>query len=582
MSIHKDNATGKWRVVYRYTDWTGETHQSSKRGFPTKREAQMWERELLLKKEAKLDMTFESFYEIYVEDMQNRIRDNTWGTKTNIARTKILPYFGKRKIGEIEPISSFIDRYVKEIKNNSAAMFIGAGFSKSAGYVDWKNLLKDVADDLELDIDKEYDLVSLAQYCYNKNRNRSIINDLIFDEFNKEKGIDENHRIIARLPIFTYWTTNYDSLIEEALEEAQRIVDIKYNNKQLSLTKPHRDAVVYKMHGDKNNPDEAILIKDDYEKYYREHAQFITALSGDLISKTFLFIGFSFSDPNIDYILSRVRIDYGEQNNRQHYAIMRRVNEKDYNNRAEYEYAQRKHEFFIEDLKRYNIRALLIDEYKEITDILNEIDKRLNHNNVFISGSAQEYGKYTEKEALEFIESLSKELILQDFNIISGFGLGVGSAVIIGALQEIYMKRKSINEDRLLLRPFPQGIEDNNTRQILWKKYREDMISRSGVSIFLFGNKLVDGEIVLANGVESEYKIALERHCLIVPVGCTGYMAEEIWEKVDSNMSDFYTNVDDVLIEAFKKLNSKSSKSELITNILSFIKLFENGKYSPR
>ena len=103
MSIYKDNVTGKWRVVYRYTDWTGETHQSSKRGFPTKREAQMWERELLLKKEAKLDMTFESFYEIYVEDMQNRIRDNTWGTKTNIARTKILPYFGKRKIGEIEP-----------------------------------------------------------------------------------------------------------------------------------------------------------------------------------------------------------------------------------------------------------------------------------------------------------------------------------------------------------------------------------------------------------------------------------------------------------------------------------------------
>ena len=103
MSIYKDNVTGKWRVVYRYTDWTGKTHQSSKRGFPTKREALMWERELLLKKEAKLDMTFESFYEIYVEDMKNRIRDNTWGTKTNIARTKILPYFGKRKIGEIEP-----------------------------------------------------------------------------------------------------------------------------------------------------------------------------------------------------------------------------------------------------------------------------------------------------------------------------------------------------------------------------------------------------------------------------------------------------------------------------------------------
>ena len=89
------------------------------------------------------------------------------------------------------------------------------------------------------------------------------------------------------------------------------------------------------MHGDKNNPDEAILIKDDYEKYYREHAQFITALSGDLISKTFLFIGFSFADPNIDYILSRIRIDYGE-NKRQHYALIRKIKENEYENRADY------------------------------------------------------------------------------------------------------------------------------------------------------------------------------------------------------------------------------------------------------
>lgn len=478
-------------------------------------------------------------------------------------------------------ISLFIDKYVKEIKDNSVAMFIGAGFSKSVGYVDWKNLLRNVADDLGLDVDREYDLVSLAQYCFNKNGNRSIINDVIFDEFTKEKGIDENHRIISRLPIFTYWTTNYDSLIEDALKEEKRVVDVKYSNNQLSLTQPHRDAIVYKMHGDKSNPAEAILIKDDYEKYYRDHAQFITALSGDLISKTFLFVGFSFSDPNIDYVLSRVRIDYKDQNNRQHYAIMRKVKEGDYTDQAEYEYAKRKHDFFIEDLKRYNIRALLIDEYGEITEILNEIDKRLNHNNVFISGSAQKYGKYNEKEALEFIQLFSKVLIMHDFNIISGFGLGVGSAVIIGALQEIYMNKKSINENRLLLRPFPQGIEDDNTRQALWKKYREDMISRSGVSVFLFGNKLVNGEIELANGMESEFEIAYKNHCLIVPVGCTGYMAQKIWKKVNGNLPAFYTNVDDILISAFEKLNCKSDDLELIENIISFINLFKSGKYSP-
>lgn len=62
MSIYKDNVTGKWRVVYRYTDWTGKKKQTSKRGFPTKREAQMWEHEQMLKHDAKLDMTFAPFY----------------------------------------------------------------------------------------------------------------------------------------------------------------------------------------------------------------------------------------------------------------------------------------------------------------------------------------------------------------------------------------------------------------------------------------------------------------------------------------------------------------------------------------
>lgn len=478
-------------------------------------------------------------------------------------------------------ISTFIDKYVKEIKDNNAAMFIGAGFSKSSGYVDWKNLLRNIAEDLELDIDKEYDLVSLAQYFYNKNRNRSIINDIIFDEFSKDKSIGENHRIIARLPILTYWTTNYDSLIEDALNEANRIVDVKYNNKHLSLTKTHRDAIVYKMHGDKNNPDEAILIKDDYEKYYRNHAQFITALSGDLISKTFLFIGFSFSDPNIDYILSRIRIEYDGQNNRQHYAIMRKVKKDNYNNSADYEYAHRKHDLFIDDLKRYNIRVLLIDEYSEITDILNEISKRLNHNNIFISGSAHIYGHYDKNDALEFIQLLSKNLIKKDFNIISGFGLGVGSSVIIGALQEIYMNMKSVYEERLLLRPFPQGIENDTTRQALWKKYREDMISRAGVSIFLFGNKLNDSRIILADGMKSELQIAVERHNLVVPVGCTGFVAQEIWENIRQNMSKFYTNVDKLLIDAYTKLNTKSDNLTLVNDIISFIELFKNGKYSP-
>ena len=47
-------------------------------------------------------MTFASFVETYTADMKSRLKENTWHTKEHILRTKILPYFGRRKINEIQ------------------------------------------------------------------------------------------------------------------------------------------------------------------------------------------------------------------------------------------------------------------------------------------------------------------------------------------------------------------------------------------------------------------------------------------------------------------------------------------------
>ena len=101
MAVYKEEKTNTWRVIYRYTDWTGEKKQTQKRGFKTKREAQAWEREQLHKVSADLDMTFESFFEQYTADMQIRIKENTWATKEHIIRTKLIPYFGKLKMSNI-------------------------------------------------------------------------------------------------------------------------------------------------------------------------------------------------------------------------------------------------------------------------------------------------------------------------------------------------------------------------------------------------------------------------------------------------------------------------------------------------
>ena len=49
-------------------------------------------------------MTFRSFVEHYEEDRRSRIKDSTWESKEHIIRTKLLPYFGKQKICDIDTI----------------------------------------------------------------------------------------------------------------------------------------------------------------------------------------------------------------------------------------------------------------------------------------------------------------------------------------------------------------------------------------------------------------------------------------------------------------------------------------------
>ena len=101
MPVFKNDDNGTWYVMARYVNWKGERKQKCKRGFATKKEAQEWERMFQLQNSSDLDMSFEAFTELYINDVKNRLKENTWLTKEHIIRTKILPYFGKLKISEI-------------------------------------------------------------------------------------------------------------------------------------------------------------------------------------------------------------------------------------------------------------------------------------------------------------------------------------------------------------------------------------------------------------------------------------------------------------------------------------------------
>ncbi len=479
-------------------------------------------------------------------------------------------------------LDAFFKHFVKAMHEGNAAVFAGAGLSKASGFVDWRGLLREIAEDLGLDIDQEADLIAVAQYHHNKQMNRAKLDRLIVEAFTKDTALSDNHRMLANLPIDTVWTTNYDKLIEQAFAEAHRRVDVKRTAESLQHPLPGRNVTIYKMHGDVDSPQDAVLTKEDYETYDLNRELFSIKLKGDLVGKTFLFIGFSFTDPNIDYILSRIRSLLGKDKG-EHYCVMRwpekpvkskyKDAKKYQEAKARYDYDRTKLELRIADLKRYGIEALMVDEYSALTEILAELDQRVHLRDVFVSGSAHTYDPRGESQLDDLCLRLGRKIIENGLNLVSGVGLGLGGKVIVGAMESLYAKHYYDAGNRLFLRPFPQQAPAGMAMKDFWSKYRKDMLSKAGVCIFISGNKLETstGNVVEADGVIEEFEIATSLGKYPIPIGATGHAARKLWEKVNGNLDKYFPS--GRLKGHFKTLGKESSTNEeIIDAVIGILK----------
>lgn len=173
-------------------------------------------------------------------------------------------------------------------------------------------------------------------------------------------------------------------------------------------------------------------------------------------------------------------------------------------------------------------------------------------------------------KAEELAGKISGALVRNNFKITSGFGLGIGSSVVNGALAEIYKSKYKHTDEYLCLRPFPQGIKDASERRIVFTQYRKDMISDTGVAIFFFGNKKDPADpskIINAAGCMEEFTIAIDNKNVIIPIGSTGFVAKEIFDEVKSKINDYK-----YLEKYMDILENETDVDKLVEVVLAIVK----------
>lgn len=231
--------------------------------------------------------------------------------------------------------------------------FIGSGLSRSLGLPLWGELIESLS---------KIDGVDISQLRGRPGEKlekiRGMVGTARFNsEISHQLSVDQNVctktlLVLGAAKPARIITTNLDCSLEETLKSFGTLPRIltKLDDDWLDQYLNSYDCPqVLKLHGTIELPESWVLTEEEYEKSYLEN---------DLISKIFvhdsfipIFIGFGFSDPDVEQMLRR----FGWKTRKQHsvgFAILR--------NR-------------IESLDRYGIRQIIVEDFDLYPEVLDAI-----------------------------------------------------------------------------------------------------------------------------------------------------------------------------------------------------------------
>ena len=394
-------------------------------------------------------------------------------------------------------LSLITSRFSDALLRGVGAYFLGSGVSVCSKLPDWSGLLEPFATTLGLTLQMDDDLPLIAQHVVNGSvGNRGPL----VGEFRRRLGgshpLNRYHEALQQTNVRTIWTTNFDTLIEDALAKDQ--VAVRTSDADLTSGPDDHDIEVLKMHGciRRSSPSQLVITAEDYEDFAIQRPAFAQRLRHDLLHRTLLFVGYSYRDPNIRTLLVEAR-RLAQRATREHLMLLR----KETNSPGE-ELRQR---LWTVDLGRVGIRCVLADSFREIEDALSVIALKSRGRSVFATGShtgnnplAEEIGK--------LLAGVEPPILMLD-----GQSTGTGRQVMDAFGTTCVTGKK---DHRAHIRYFsnPYSVNANFASDPAYldtlKKWRASLLRATHTMLVFNG------------GMGTEAEVALARHfrCQIIPV----------------------------------------------------------------
>ncbi len=165
----------------------------------------------------------------------------------------------------------------------------------------WPQAIKEISSHLGVS-DENLDFLRIPQYYFNA-RGKKEYTQLMRKVFRHADFLQKHeiHDKIIEFNTHTIITTNYDNLIEKAAEDNSEVIFVVSKDADLPYRKGGKELI--KIHGDFDN-DNFVLKEDDYLSYSRNFRLIENYVKSLIGTNVILFLGYSFSDPDIKQIFS--------------------------------------------------------------------------------------------------------------------------------------------------------------------------------------------------------------------------------------------------------------------------------------
>lgn len=398
--------------------------------------------------------------------------------------------------------------FSKNLVDSRGAIFVGSGISSASGVPSWLNLLKSMAKTrLGIDITGDDHLPLVAQYIVNHaNGNRGPLIQCFRELLTRQFTQNAYHAALARTNVSTLWTTNYDTLLEDTFRRNFH-VQVKSTDDSIARSVASSGIELIKMHGciEHSTHDGIVATQEDYENFFENRPATAQRLSQDLLEKSFLFIGYSYGDSNINNILVEAR-RLGRTATRQHFIVLRRVQDDDNQKRHE---KQARQDLWLRDLARVGIESCQIDRHEELQTILDRIALGSRGNTVFVTGA---HGRVEEENSTISPAHLGK-LLADDPSVVllDGQSAGTSRAVVSAYLEHCIARGADIiNRLRVFPNPYAANSKFSNDASLLpiLQDWRSPLLRQANVVVVYNGGM----------GTKAEVETAKKLGCQIIPV----------------------------------------------------------------